>query len=107
MFRSGHVGPLKWDSKKARFPQRRQSVLCWRFDIREVRMRRIAAASFAIILVAPSAAEAASAIVQAPCLRQDMVKGWKVLDDNTLIVTDRVDEKFRLSLAGACHDLQF
>jgi hypothetical protein len=30
-----------------------------------------------------------------------------VLDDNTLIVTDRLDKKFRLSLAGACHDLQF
>lgn len=70
-------------------------------------MRTMAAASFAVILVAPLAVEAASAIGQAPCLRQDMVKDWKVLDDNTLIVIDRLDKKFRLSLAGACHDLQF
>ncbi len=70
-------------------------------------MRVIAAASFAVILVDPLAAEAVSAAVQSPCLRQDMVKDWKVLDDNTLIVTDRMNQKFRLSLTGACHDLQF
>jgi len=70
-------------------------------------MRMIAAASFAVVLVAPLAAKAAPAAVQAPCLRPNMVKDWKVLDDNTLIVTDRLDKKFRLSLSGACHDLQF
>ncbi len=41
------------------------------------------------------------------CLRQDMIQGWKVLNDSTLVVTDRVGKKFRLSLTGACHDLQF
>ena len=68
-------------------------------------MRMIAVASFAAILAAPLAAQAAAA--QAPCLRPDMVKGWNVLDDNTLIVADRMNQKFRLSLTGACHDLQF
>ena len=36
-----------------------------------------------------------------------MIQGWKVLNDSTLVVTDRVGKKFRLSLTGACHDLQF
>jgi hypothetical protein len=70
-------------------------------------MRMIAVAGFLIVLAAPLAAEAATASAQPICLRQDTVKDWKVLDDSTLIVTDRTDKKFRLSLMGACHDLQF
>lgn len=70
-------------------------------------MRMIVAASLAIAFAAPSAAKAAPASGQSPCLRQDMVQGWKVLNDSTLIVTDRTNKKFRLSLTGACHDLQF
>ena len=35
------------------------------------------------------------------CLRQDMVNGWTVVSDRTLIVTDRVGKKFRMSFTGA------
>ena len=70
-------------------------------------MRMIVAASLAIAFAAPSGAKAAPASGQSPCLLQDMVQGWKVLNDSTLIVTDRTNKKFRLSLTGACHDLQF
>jgi hypothetical protein len=63
--------------------------------------------AFVLLLAAPGAAEAAPAGTSGVCLRQDMVQGWNVLNDSTLIVTDRVGKKFRVSLAGACHDLQF
>ncbi len=41
------------------------------------------------------------------CLRQDMVNGWKVVNDQTLIVTDRVGKQYTLSLAKGCHDLKW
>ena len=31
----------------------------------------------------------------------------RCLDNRTVIVTDRLRQRFRLTLAGACHDLQF
>jgi hypothetical protein len=36
-----------------------------------------------------------------------MVRGWTVMDDRTLIVTDRVGKKFNLSLQPGCRDLKF
>jgi hypothetical protein len=72
----------------------------------EVRMR-IDVVALILILGAPSAAQAAPATPAGVCLRQDRVQGWNVLNDSTLIVTDRAGKKFRLSLTGACHDLQF
>ncbi len=68
---------------------------------------RIPAAVFALLLAATAAAVAAPARTPGVCLRQDRVQGWNVLNDSTLIVTDRVGKKFRVSLTGACHDLQF
>ena len=68
---------------------------------------RIPAAVFGLLLAATGAVVAASARTPGVCLRQDMVQGWNVLNDSTLIVTDRVGKKFRVSLTGACHDLQF
>jgi hypothetical protein len=50
--------------------------------------------------VAPAAAEA-----QGQCLRQDMVNGWKVVDDRTLIVTDRVGHQYTVALEKGCTDL--
>ena len=41
------------------------------------------------------------------CLRQDMVHGWDVVNDKTLIVTDRVGKKFTVSLMPGCLDLKF
>jgi hypothetical protein len=68
---------------------------------------RICAMVLALTFVAPLAAGAASTERAGICLRQDMIEGWNVLDDSTLIVTDRAGKKFRVSLTGACHDLQF
>ena len=68
---------------------------------------RIPAVAFVFLFAATGAAEAAPAGTQGVCLRRDMVQGWNVLNDSTLIVTDRVGKKFRVSLTGACHDLQF
>ena len=55
-------------------------------------------------VMAPMAASAAPGDV---CLRQDRIEGWNVLNDHTLIVTDKLNKKFRLSLTGACSSLQF
>jgi len=68
---------------------------------------RIDVVAFILILGTALGSQAAPAAPSGICLRQDMVQGWSVLNDSTLIVTDRVGKKFRLSLAGACHDLQF
>ncbi len=51
-------------------------------------------------LVVPAAADE-------QCLRQNMVNGWKVVDDQTLIVNDRVGHQFTVSLAKGCHDLKW
>jgi Family of unknown function (DUF6491) len=53
------------------------------------------------------AATAVPSVPKGVCLRQNMIEGWKVLNDKSLIVIDRAGKKFRLSLTGACHDLQF
>ena len=41
------------------------------------------------------------------CLRQNMVNGWKVVNDQTLIVNDRVGRKFTVTLAKGCRDLKW
>jgi Family of unknown function (DUF6491) len=66
---------------------------------------RLSAASLALLLAAPGAAMAAPAATA--CLRQDMVNGWTVVSDRTLIVTDRVGKKFRMSFTAPCYDLKF
>jgi len=68
---------------------------------------RIYTTALALIFITPLAARAAPAERMGVCLRQDMIEGWNALNDNTLIVSDRMGKKFRLSLTGACHDLQF
>ena len=40
----------------------------------------------------------ASAQPAQSCLRQDMVNGWKVVNDQTLIVTDRVGKQYTLQV---------
>jgi Family of unknown function (DUF6491) len=44
---------------------------------------------------------------QGACLQQNRVDGWKVIDDQTLIVNDRTMRKFKVSLAKGCHDLKW
>jgi hypothetical protein len=70
-------------------------------------MRLSTAASLALILFASSTAYAQPAAPKTVCLRQDMVRGWDVVNDRTLIVTDTVGKKFTLSLMPGCHDLKF
>lgn len=41
------------------------------------------------------------------CLRQDMVWGWNVVDDQTLIVTDKARKAYKVSLKAGCHDLKW
>jgi hypothetical protein len=36
-----------------------------------------------------------------------MVDGWKVVNDQTLIVNDRVGRKYTVTLARGCHDLKW
>jgi Family of unknown function (DUF6491) len=63
------------------------------------------AAGLILFLAMPGAVIAAP--VGTVCLRQDMVHGWTVVDDRTLIVTDRVNKKFKISFAAPCYDLKF
>lgn len=71
-------------------------------------MRMLAAASFGLLFLLPAIiARAAPPAAQPACLRQDMVRGWTVVDDRTLIVTDRVGKKFNVSLRPGCRDLKF
>ena len=64
-------------------------------------------------LAVPLAAQAQTALV-APakpaspvCLRQDMVWSWNVVDDQTLIVTDKVQKAYQVSLKPGCRDLKW
>lgn len=36
-----------------------------------------------------------------------MVRGWTVVDDRTLIVTDRLNRPFKVTLMPGCLDLRF
>jgi hypothetical protein len=59
-------------------------------------------ASLLVGALAPTAAEA-----QGSCLRQNMINGWKVLNDQTLIVTDRVGHQYTVALAKGCTGLKW
>lgn len=70
-------------------------------------MRRAGPASLVMLLFIPSVAEALPAPPPAGCLRQDMVQGWMVVDDRTLIVTDWVGKTFTVLLTPGCRNLKF
>jgi len=68
-------------------------------------MKTIMTALIASLLVgalAPTAAEA-----QEACLRPNMVNGWKVVNDQTLIVFDRVGRQYTVALAKGCTGLKW
>ena len=78
----------------------------------EVSLRIAALALFACAIPLAAQAQTASLAAAPPkpapvCLRQDMVFGWKVVDDKTLIVTDRVQKAFKVSLKPGCFDLKW
>lgn len=70
-------------------------------------MRRSCAASLAMFIFASGIAQAQPAAPPAACLRQDMVQGWTVVNDRTLVVTDRVGKTFTVSLLPGCRNLKF
>ena len=59
------------------------------------------------LLASPAAAQAPQQLPNGQCLQQNRVDGWKVIDDQTLIVTDRSFRKYKVSLAKGCHDLKW
>jgi len=68
-------------------------------------MKTIMTALLASMLVgalAPTAAEA-----QGACLRQNMVNGWKVVNDQALIVFDRVGRQYNVALQKGCTGLKW
>ena len=40
------------------------------------------------------------------CLRSQWIYNWEIVDDKTLIVTDRRDRQYKLGLVGVCAGLQ-
>lgn len=66
-------------------------------------MRRLGTASIAMLLFASCAALAQPA--RGICVRPDRIGDWAVLSDTRLIVVDKEQKKFRLSLSGACSAL--
>jgi hypothetical protein len=73
------------------------------------RLVSLAVAFSALALSEPIVAQPSQPAVPpgGACLRQNMVNGWKVVDDQTLIVNDRVGHKFTVSLAKGCRDLKW
>jgi hypothetical protein len=40
------------------------------------------------------------------CLRSQWIDNWEIVDDKTLIVTDRRDQQYKIGLVGVCAGLQ-
>jgi hypothetical protein len=81
-----------------------------RISSREVSMRiaMLAFYAFAIPLAAQAQTASVAPAKPAPvCLRQDMVWSWNVVDDKTLIVTDKAQKAYKVSLMAGCHDLKW
>jgi hypothetical protein len=81
-----------------------------RISTPEVSVRIAASAFFALIVPLTAQAQTASVAPANPapvCLRQDMVWGWNVVDDKTLIVTDKAQKAYKVSLRGGCFDLKW
>lgn len=71
-------------------------------------MRIAVFAFFALCIPAVAAAQPqAMAPAKPVCLHQDMVWGWKVVNDRTLIVTDKVQKTYKVSLRPGCFDLKW
>ena len=40
------------------------------------------------------------------CLRSNQIYNWEIVDDKTMIVTDRRDQQYEIGLVGSCAGLQ-
>ena len=82
-----------------------------RISTPEVSMRIAALAFYAFTIPFAAQAQTTSVTPAQPaspvCLRQDMVWGWKVVDDKTLIVTDKARKAYKVSLKPGCFDLKW
>ena len=67
---------------------------------------KLVATALAVALLGMAIAPTAEA-AQAACLRQNMVNGWKVLNDQRLIVTDRVGRQYDVALEKGCTGLDW
>ena len=65
------------------------------------------AAAFAACALMSAPAAAQPAQPQQACLAKNLVEGWKVVNDQTLIVNDKVGRQFTVTLANGCHDLKW
>ena len=70
-------------------------------------MRIATFAFFALCILLTVQAQAAALDKSSVCLRQNMVWGWKVVDNRTLIVTDKVQKAYKVSLRPGCFDLKW
>jgi hypothetical protein len=70
-------------------------------------MKKMTPALFLWLLAGTSAALAQTPAPTQACLRQNMVLGWKVVNDQTLVVSDRVNRQFTVTLEKGCHDLKW
>ena len=67
-------------------------------------MRILATALLASVLVG---ALAPSAMAAEQCLRRNMVNGWKVVNDQHLVVIDRVGRAYDVNLQPGCAGLEW
>lgn len=63
--------------------------------------------AFALFASLATASTGASAQQTPQCLSQNTVNGWKVVNDQTLIVSDRVGRQYLMKLDPGCHDLKW
>jgi hypothetical protein len=74
-------------------------------------MKRLICAALALgttlSALSPAAFAQPAQLPNGQCLQQNRVYGWKVIDDQTLIVTDRSNREYKVSLAKGCRDLKW
>jgi len=68
-----------------------------------MRMRRLFLSMLCASVVLGAVPAAAQGGV---CLRSQQIDNWEVVDDNTLLVTDRRDLKYKIGIIGTCTGLQ-
>jgi hypothetical protein len=66
------------------------------------------AIAFGAILATQTAPAQESEVSEPPgniCLRSNQIDNWEVMNDRTMIVTDRRDNQYKLGLVGTCAGL--
>jgi hypothetical protein len=70
-------------------------------------MKFVVPACAALVAAGALLSSPAAAQPQQACLAKNMVDGWKVVNDQTLIVNDRVGRRYTVTLARGCRDLKW